>query len=122
MINIQVIRAVKVQCPRCGRIITAHQGHSDVECNCHLYCQYGTKPSDCTLVAASAGGDPFVGVWKWPSGLHNQESHEGDDTQARVYYCTTHNVYSSKVPMLISVDWSVQRYSNRKFRMSHGKY
>ena len=117
----QVTRAVKVVCPRCKQTLTAHQGHADVECNCHTFCQYGTKPSDCTLVAATSGADPFNGKWKWPSGLHNMEAHEGDDTQARVKYCTVHSVYSSKIPMLIPVDWKVSRYPKR-LRMSHGKY
>ena len=76
------------------------------------------------MVAKSAGTDVFAGVWKWPSGLHNQSSNEGDDTQARTYYCTTHSVYSSKVPLLISVDWDLWygKRAKRKHRMSKGLY
>ena len=120
----QVTRIAKVSCPRCGKTLTAHQGQPDVECDCHLYCSHGSKPSDCTLVAASSGNDAFTGHWKWPSGLHNKDSHEVDDTQARTYWCSTHSVYSTKVPMLVSVDWD-KWYSKRapsKFRFSHGKY
>jgi len=115
----------KVECPRCHKIWTVPAGQPDIDCNCHTYCQHGSKPSDCTMVAATSGTwDAFAGKWKWPSGLHNMESHEGDDTQARVYYCTTHNVYSNKTPITINVDWSrwYGRRANKKFRMSHGRY
>jgi len=121
---IQAIRQAKVECPRCHKILSAKPGIPDVECNCHTYCQYGTKPSDCTLMAPSSGRDPFSGKWKAFSGLHNSDVHEGDDTQARTYWCTVHEVYSSKVPFLVSVDWKGfggKRASGR-LRMSHGKY
>ena len=120
----QVTRVAKVECPRCHKTWAVKEGHADIDCDCHTYCQYGTKPSDCTLVSKFNGTVPFNGIWKWPSGLHNQEANEGDDTQARTYYCTTHSVYSSKVPMLIPVDWDTW-YSKRapkRHRMSHGKY
>jgi len=120
----QAIRQAKVECPRCHKILSAKPGIPDVECNCHTYCQYGTKPSDCALVAPGGGSGPFSGDWSWPSGLHNNELHEGDDTQARTYWCTVHSVYSSKVPMLVEVDWKSfgSRRAPNRLRMSHGKY
>jgi hypothetical protein len=120
----QVTRQAKVDCPRCGRTHTVHEGHADVDCVCHTWCQYGEKASDCTLVSKFSGTVPFNGDWSWPSGLHNQEANEGDDTQARTYYCTVHNVYSSKVPILISVDWNgwYGKKAKRSHRMSKGLY
>jgi len=50
----QAIRQAKVECPRCHKIISVKPGHPDVECNCHLYCQHGTKPSDCDLLKVQA--------------------------------------------------------------------
>jgi len=111
----------KVQCPRCGKVWTVNPQHSEIMCNCHTYCSEGTKPSDCTLVAKTSGTVPFSGVWKWPSGMHNSDVNLGDDTQARTYYCTVHEIYSNKVPFLIGVDEPVGRYK-RKLRLSHGKY
>jgi len=76
------------------------------------------------MVAKTAGPDAFTGDWKWPSGLHNEEDHEGDDTQARTYYCTTHSVYSSKMPIMVNADWN-EWYGKRakpRHRMSHGRY
>lgn len=117
------VRLAKAECPRCHRILTFRPGQSEADCNCHLYCQYGSKPSDCTLIAASAGPDPFSGNWKFPSGLHTGNKHEGDDTQARVSYCSTHSVYSSKVPITVEVDWGLfaSQRAKPKMRMSHGK-
>jgi hypothetical protein len=118
------VRIGKAQCPRCGRILTFRPGQSEADCNCHLYCQYGSKPGDCTLTTASAGPDAFTGKWKWPSGLHNKDAHEGDDTQARVYYCTTHSVYTHKVPITVALDWEAfaGKRAPRKMRMSKQKY
>lgn len=120
----QVTRRANVTCPRCHKRLSAQEGIPEVDCDCHLYCSHGTKPSDCTMVAKTAGPDAFTGRWKWPSGLHNQEAHEGDDTQARAYYCTTHNVYSDKMPISVEVDWSswYGKRAPRKHRMSKGKY
>lgn len=117
-------QVARVECPRCHKVWTAHQGVPEVDCNCHTYCQYGEKPADCTLVAKTSGSGAFTGDWKWPSGLHNDEDHEGDDTQARTYWCSTHSVYSSKVPLTIKVDWHKWRGKRAKnrLRMSKGNY
>lgn len=114
-----------VECPRCHRIWYAQQGMPEVDCNCHLYCEDGEKPEDCTLVDhTQATHDAWQGDWSWPHGIHTDASHNGDDTQARVKYCTTHDKYVDKVPITVPIDWE-RWFSKRapsKFRMSKGKY
>lgn len=40
-------RSLIVKCPRCGRTLTVPPYAPDVECDCHLYCEEGSKPQDC---------------------------------------------------------------------------
>jgi len=96
---------MKVKCPRCGKIWTAHSGVDSINCNCHLYCEEGDKPSDCTLIAASAAPyDAWNGRYDWPHGMHLAGS-TGDDVTSRLKWCTTHSKWVDKVPMLIPCDW-----------------
>jgi len=60
----------------------------------------------------------------WPTGLHTDAPNEGDDVAHRTYYCSTHDEYYYKVPVLIEADWEKwhgQR-APKRLRMSHGEY
>jgi len=89
---------IKVKCPKCGKIWTVSQGTPDIICNCHLYCEDGSRPEDCTLTPATVTGNltPFLG-------LHLGHS-DSDDVLHRRYYCSVHDKYSYKQPVLIEVD------------------
>jgi len=102
-----MVQVMKVKCPRCGRVWTAYDGTPDVTCTCHLFCEDGSKPSDCTLVDHTAAtNDAWGGNWNFPQGLHLGRSKTDDDTQARLKWCTTHSHFVAKVPFLIKCDWS----------------
>ena len=92
--------SLRVKCPRCGRYLTAHLGESDVECNCHLYCSQGSKPSDCTVTEQA-----YSGSYNWPRGLHGGVSKAYDDETNRTYYCSVHSEYYSKPKFMTPVDW-----------------
>lgn len=94
---------LRVTCKRCGRDWWAYTGQDEVQCNCHEYCIDGEKPSDCTLVDATSGSDPWTGQWGWPQGMHLSDNHNGADVKARIKYCTTHSNYVNKVPITIPV-------------------
>ena len=110
---------MKVVCPRCGNILTAVQGSPDVECNCHLYCEDGTKPSDCSMTAQEWSGDHG-----WPTGLHVGADNNSDDIKNVAYYCSTHSKYSFKSKVVIPLDWDswFSKRAPKKLRMSHGNY
>jgi len=110
---------MKVECPECGRILTAVQGTPDVECNCHLYCEDGDKPSDCSVTKVS-----FEGEFGWPEGLHVGADNNSDDVMHLTYYCSTHSKYSFKQKVVIPLDWDrwFSKRAPRKLRMSHGAY
>jgi len=93
--------SLRVKCPRCGRYLTARKGDTAVECNCHLYCPQGTKPSDCTLTAVS--GDYR---YNWPKGVHFGREDEYDNEHAVSSYCSVHDFYFSKAEVVVPVDWS----------------
>ena len=110
---------MKVKCPRCGRIWIVPQGIPDITCNCHLYCEDGDKPSDCSISEVNFSGQ--LGVYK---GLHTDADDNSDDIMHLTYYCSIHNKYSKKVPITIECDWD-NWYSKRAphdLRMSHGEY
>jgi len=110
---------MKVKCPRCGRVWTVPQGTPDILCNCHLYCSQGTKPSDCNVTDAY-----WAGQLGYPTGLHVNAEDLGDDVMHRVRYCSTHDEYIYKTPVLIPCDWQkwFSRRAPKALRMSHGKY
>lgn len=115
--------SMKVKCPRCKKILTAHTGVEAVDCNCHTYCDEGDKPSDCTLIAASAA--PYAawnGTYKWPSGMH-LTGDVGDDVMSRLKWCTTHERWVDKVPLLIPCDWKqwFSRRASREMRWHKGE-
>ena len=93
--------SLRVKCPRCGRYLTARPGDSTVECNCHLYCPLGSKPSDCTITAVS-------GDWrnKWPAGVDFGYTDERGNEHAVTSYCSVHEYYFSKSEVVVEVDWS----------------
>lgn len=104
----------KAVCPRCKKVWIVQQGESEVDCNCHLYCEEGSKPSDCTLSSVSL--DHEVG---WPYGVHVDGSTHNDDVMHIQNYCSTHSRYSYKVPITIPVDWTRWRGSraHKRFRL-----
>lgn len=112
-------RHMKVECPRCGRIWNVPLGQPDIVCNCHLFCSQGSKPSDCSVTKRS-----FSGQLGWPTGLHVDASDESDDPLHITYYCSTHDEYIYKTPVLIECDWErwFSRRAPKKLRMSHGEY
>jgi len=93
--------SLRIKCPRCGKYLTAHQGDSDVECNCHTYCPLGDKPSDCSISAVS--GD-FR--YNWPKGVHGDRSDDGDNEHSVTQYCSVHDYYFSRAEVVVPVDWS----------------
>lgn len=102
----------KVTCPRCGREWIVHEGTSEMDCNCHMYCEDGSKPSDCTLIAQTLNHEA-----SWPYGTHVSAGDYSDDPTHIQYYCTVHERYGYKVPITIPIDWDSWR-SNR----AHKKY
>jgi len=96
--------AMRVKCPRCNKIHEVPQGIDEVDCDCHLYCPDGDKPTDCTITKATLNTE--VG---WPVGLHNNPADEGEDVFHRTYYCSVHKKYYYKTPIIIPVDWSQKR-------------
>lgn len=110
---------MNVECPKCSKIWIVYPGTPDIVCTCHLYCSDGDQPSDCSLTTINYSGD-----LKWPVGLHTGDEDEGDDVMHRTYYCSTHNKYLYKQPVLIECDWD--RWQSRRappyLRMSKGRY
>lgn len=117
---------MKLHCPRCNRVLEVTQGEPDAECNCHLYCDQGSKPSDCTLIAANNASaiDYWNGNWGWPVGLHHNSPLGGDNIFTRQKYCTTHDRYVDKNPVLIPLNWDkfLRKRAPKRLRMSLGKY
>jgi len=91
---------MKVECPRCHTVWTVPQGTPHITCNCHLYCEDGTKPSDCSMTPVN-----FTGQLGAHTGLHVNAPDNSDDVMHLTYYCSTHGKYSSKVPVDIECDW-----------------
>jgi hypothetical protein len=90
-----------VKCPRCGNILYASPGESEVECTCHLYCSEGSKPSDCAMEAVT-----YTGKFGYPRGMHvNSDSELDADRPKHEYRCTVHERYSDKKAMIIEFDW-----------------
>ena len=94
--NVQAV----VKCPRCGKEWTVNRQENEAECNCHLYCDMGQKPSDCTLTVYTLNHE--VGA---PYGLHTGSPTGDDDPTHIQYYCSVHDRYSYKVPILIPFNW-----------------
>ena len=93
--------SLRVKCPRCSKYITAHPGDAAVECNCHLICPEGTKPSDCTITAVSGSYR-----YNWPKGVHGGVDDESDNEHAVTQYCSVHDYRFSKAEVVVPVDWS----------------
>lgn len=110
---------MKVECPRCGRVWILQQGTPDIVCNCHLFCTQGNKPSDCSVTPYTSNLQ-----YGWPAGLHIDAKDEGDDVAHITYYCSTHDEYYYKVPILIEANWErwFSRRAPKELRMSHGEY
>lgn len=104
----------KVECPRCHKVWIVSQGESEIDCNCHTYCEDGDKPSDCTLTASSLDHEV-----SWPYGMETGSSAYTDDPTHIQYYCSTHSRYGYKVPISIPVDWNtlLSRRLKKKWRM-----
>ena len=111
--------SMAVECPRCKRIWQVPQGTPDMDCNCQLYCTQGNKPSDCSVARYTQNLR-----YKWPAGLHTDAPDKGDDVAHITYYCSVHDEYYYKVPILIPCDWErwFSRRAPKRLRMSKGKY
>ncbi len=94
------MNGMRVKCPRCGKIWNVPVGTTDMDCNCHLYCEEGTMPSDCSVTIQNQ-----TIQLGYPTGLHNKPEDEGQDILHRTYYCSTHNRYYYKTPIMIPCDW-----------------
>lgn len=93
--------SLRVKCPRCGRYWTARIGDSDIECTCHLICPEGSKTNDCSVTSYAD-----VDSVKWPTGIHLGFPDDRDNQTNVNYYCSTHDYYYFKAPVLIEVDWT----------------
>ena len=95
---------MRVKCPRCGKIWEAPQGTDAIDCNCHLFCEDGEKPSDCSVTKVNFRNQTTLQVG-YPTGLHNAPADESDDPFHITYHCSTHDKYYYKVPIMIPCDW-----------------
>jgi hypothetical protein len=104
----------KVECPRCGKTLIALQGESEVDCNCHTYCEEGEKPSDCSLTASTLDHEV-----SWPYGADVDSTAFTNDPLHRQYYCSVHSRYGYKVPISVPVDWTLWRSvrAKKKYRL-----
>ena len=103
-----------VKCPVCGKEWNVPDDSVEQQCNCHLYCEDGDKPTDCAMTAVT-----FNQQVGWPVGMRPTEDSGCDNIMARTYYCSTHNKYSSKRPVLIEVELPAGR-APKKYRMQEG--
>ena len=102
-------RVFKQSCPRCGRMLTVVYPQSEAQCICHLYCNEGSKPSDCNAVPAESvggvGGKNAVIQLGYPFGIEtNQVTGSGDRLHAESY-CTVHGNYIYNDVVEVVVDW-----------------
>lgn len=104
----------KVKCPRCHRILIANEGESEVDCNCHTYCEDGAKPGDCNLTPYTLNHEASP-----PFGLHTGGAGHDDDPMHIQYWCSVHSRYGYKTPISVPVDWNVWRgrRAPKRFRM-----
>jgi hypothetical protein len=104
----------KVECPRCGKVWTVQQGETEIQCNCHTYCEDGSKPSDCSLTPVTLNHE--VG---WPYGVHTGGSGHDDYPLQAQYWCSVHERFGFKVPVVIEVDWDKWRVNRapKRFRL-----
>lgn len=111
----------KGKCPRCGVVYEFPEGIDEIDCNCHLYCDEGSKPSDCATILVSAGTPVQAGLGdlKWPLGIHDNPICGGEDVMHRLRYCNTHGKYIEKPPLLVKC-MEGERYS-RQYRWHRGE-
>lgn len=95
-------------CPRCGKVWTIMQGADGTYCDCHLYCDNGSSPKDCSVTAQN-----YSGKLGWPVGLKQENLDEGSDVRHRTYYCSIHGIYSYKEPVYLEVDWERWKQTKR---------
>lgn len=111
---------MKVVCPRCKRVMIIPLGNPDIECNCHLYCQEGELPSDCSVTW------PYEQTvnWNWPRGLKTGRSDYGDSQYRAMGYCSTHENYYYKDKVIVDANWQEwnSRRAPKKLRMGQGEY
>jgi len=92
-----------VKCPECHKRWLVQPGTPDIVCDCHKYCSQGDKPADCSVTTVK-----WEGELGWPRGLHRSEAEHDSDRPCHTYYCSVHDEYYDKVPVLIDVDWLVK--------------
>jgi len=108
------------KCPRCGKVWEFFNT-DEIDCDCHMYCDLGDKPSDCVTILVSAGTpvQAGIGTVKWPFGIHDNPEQGGQDVLHRVRYCTTHDRYIEKPPLLVKC-FEGDRYPSR-YRWHRGE-
>lgn len=90
----------KFACPRCNIIHTVVYPTNEIECSCHLYCEDGDEPDDCSVTAYN-----YSGTLKYPFGAHSNNDDLGADRMHATGYCATHNKYVYKDVSVILIDW-----------------
>jgi hypothetical protein len=91
----------RLSCPRCKRVWTITQPTPEVQCVCHLYCDRGASPEDCNMQIYNYTGD-----LKHPVGIKDNNNTNMDNPLAQAMYCTVHQRYSKKVPIVMEMEWS----------------
>jgi len=93
-------RLWKGRCPQCGKTLTATYPWPYAECDCHLYCSDGSKPIDCSVTTYN-----YNGQLGWPTGIDNDPANELYNPLNATGYCSIHNKYVEKTPIVLEIDW-----------------
>jgi hypothetical protein len=91
----------RLSCPRCKRVWTISQPTPEVQCVCHLFCDKGSAPEDCNMQIYN-----YTGELKHPVGLDDSNQMNMTNPLAQAMYCSIHQRYSKKAPIIIEVEWS----------------
>ena len=105
-----------VTCPVCRKEWNAPAGSVEFMCNCHLYCESGSEPSDCSIVPVT-----FPSELGYPFGQHGTVDSGCDNILERQFYCSVHGKFSCKHPVLIEVP-KVSGFVAKRYRGSEGEY
>lgn len=116
MQEITMQASTTVTCPVCRKEWNVPKGANLMNCNCHLYCEDGDTPSDCTMTPVTFNRD--IG---WAVGQHGSKDSGCDNILERTYYCSVHGKYTSKRPVVMEVAVPTGRVKPR-YRMSEGNY
>jgi hypothetical protein len=99
----------RVECPQCHRVHVLAFPTNETECNCHLICEDGDEPDDCSVTPYN-----FSGQLGYPMGAETSNEDKGDDRMHATGYCSIHNKYVYKQMQIIEVNW--KEYLSRRIR------